>query len=47
LCFASNKYRLVAENFCWCFPRNQQQAELVGTPDLAEVDYADPASPEW
>ena len=24
--FASNKYRLVAETICWCFPRNQQQA---------------------
>jgi len=23
-CFASNKYRLVADNSYWCFPRNQQ-----------------------
>ena len=23
------------------------QAELSGTDDLAEVDYADPPSPEW
>ena len=27
--------------------RPPPQAELSGTPDLAEVDYADPPSPEW
>jgi hypothetical protein len=27
--------------------RPPPQAELVGTSDLAEVDYADPPSPEW
>jgi hypothetical protein len=28
-------------------PRPPPQAELSGTADLAEVDYADPPSPEW
>jgi hypothetical protein len=27
--------------------RPPPQAELSGTSDLAEVDYADPPSPEW
>jgi hypothetical protein len=27
--------------------RPPPQAELAGTSDLAEVDYADPPSPEW
>jgi hypothetical protein len=27
--------------------RPPPQAELSGTADLAEVDYADPPSPEW
>jgi hypothetical protein len=27
--------------------RPPPQAELVGTSDLAEVDYADPPSPDW
>ena len=27
--------------------RPTPQAELAGTADLAEVDYADPPSPEW
>jgi hypothetical protein len=27
--------------------RPRPQAELSGTADLAEVDYADPPSPEW
>ncbi len=30
--FASNKYRLVAETTCWCFPRNQQQAVTLTRP---------------
>jgi len=30
----SNRYRLVAENSCWCFPRNQQQAVTLTRPSV-------------
>jgi hypothetical protein len=29
LSFASNRYRPVADNSWWCFPRNQEQAVTV------------------
>ncbi|HEX7599633.1 MAG TPA: hypothetical protein VF518_15555 [Polyangia bacterium] len=32
---------------CRTVARPPPQAELSGMPDLAEVDYADPPSPEW
>ena len=32
--FVSNKYRLVAENSCWCLPRNQQRAVTPTRPSV-------------
>ena len=36
---ADNKYCLVAENSCWCFPRNQQQAVSMAGPNAYAPEF--------